>query len=264
MGAFTGGVLASAYLAGPGIAGGQIVAGVGAIGSGLGAGLNALALAGPQATGAGLGISLMMQTPGTTVHEQGTVMVPANVANRVGPPHRAWGDPKDWAPDTVDRTPSLAQAGAPKSDTPPRGSPGTSPSLAKEPAVLPGQLCPYESCDTLLPSLPAFGDLFSGVVSAWRWLFPAATAARAGTALSKAEVAGLRSLFGKSKEGADALLSRLRAGEAVPLPQGVTTQTLQTYRGIAEKAIQAGKDTLGVQAARKEAIDLLLKAGGGP
>ena len=50
-------------------------------------------------------------------------------------------------------------------------------------------------------------------------------------------------------------------GETVKLPQGVTTQTLQTYRGIAENAIRAGKDTLGVQAARAEAIDLLLKVG---
>ena len=87
-------------------------------------------------------------------------------------------------------------------------------------------------------------------------------AARAGAALSKAEVGGLRELFGKSAKGAGELLGRLRAGESVTLPPEVTPQTLQTYRTIAENAIQAGKDTLGVQAARKEAIDLLLKAGG--
>jgi hypothetical protein len=59
-------------------------------------------------------------------------------------------------------------------------------------------------------------------------------------------------------------LKRISArGETVHLPQGVSTQTLQNYRRI-EDAIQAGKDTLSVQAARKEAIDLLLKGGGGP
>lgn len=75
-------------------------------------------------------------------------------------------------------------------------------------------------------------------------------------------MSGLKDLFGKSMKGAQELLGRLRGGEAVSLPPGVTPQTLQTYRGLAEKAIQAGKDTLGVQAARKEAIDLLLKPGG--
>jgi hypothetical protein len=85
-------------------------------------------------------------------------------------------------------------------------------------------------------------------------------AARAGVqALTKAESAGLRQLFGNSTKGVESLLGRLRAGDKVPLPEGITTQTLQTYRQVAEKAISAGKDTLGVQALRREAIDLLLK-----
>ncbi|HEY2410272.1 MAG TPA: hypothetical protein VGI10_29910 [Polyangiaceae bacterium] len=84
---------------------------------------------------------------------------------------------------------------------------------------------------------------------------------RAGATLSKAEVRGLRELFGKGKAGAEALASRIRAGESVQLPQGVTRTTLGIYRGLAERAISLGKDArLGVQAARKEAIDLLLGA----
>jgi hypothetical protein len=90
----------------------------------------------------------------------------------------------------------------------------------------------------------------------------AAGAERAGAALSKEEAAGLRDLFGKSINGAQELLGRLRAGESVPLPSGVTQQTLEKYRTIAENAIQTGKDTLGVQAARQEAIDALLKGRG--
>lgn len=97
--------------------------------------------------------------------------------------------------------------------------------------------------------------------AAWARLWPTPVAARAGAALSQTEVVGLRNLFGTSTEGVQALLGRLRAGEAIALPQGVTVRTLQTYRGIAENAIRLGKDTLGVQAARKEAIELLLKAG---
>ncbi len=86
---------------------------------------------------------------------------------------------------------------------------------------------------------------------------PAAT--RAGAILSKAEVRGLTQLFGKSTEGAQALLSQLRAGQAVPLPPGVTPQTLEAYGVLAQRAITLGKDTLGVQALRLEAINLLLK-----
>jgi hypothetical protein len=48
----------------------------------------------------------------------------------------------------------------------------------------------------------------------------------------------------------------------VPLPDGVTPETLQRYRQIAENAVNAGKDTLGVQGGRITAIDLLLRRGG--
>jgi hypothetical protein len=64
-----------------------------------------------------------------------------------------------------------------------------------------------------------YGETASGSSNAARG------APRAGAALSKAEVSGLRDLFGKSKEGAEALLGRLRAGEAVQVPQGVTRET---------------------------------------
>jgi hypothetical protein len=86
-----------------------------------------------------------------------------------------------------------------------------------------------------------------------------AGAARAGSGLTKAESAGLRQLFGNSNRGSKQLLGRLTGGEKVALPPGVTSQTLRTYREIAVKSISQGKDTLGVQAARKEAIDALLK-----
>jgi RHS repeat-associated protein len=75
--------------------------------------------------------------------------------------------------------------------------------------------------------------------------------------LTSAETSGLRDLFGKSTQGAEQLLGRLRAGQNVPLPPGVTPDTLSNYRAIAEQAIAAGKDTLGVQAMRRAAIDIL-------
>jgi RHS repeat-associated protein len=81
----------------------------------------------------------------------------------------------------------------------------------------------------------------------------------AARTISPKEVVGLRNLFGKGVQGAESLLGRLRAGESVPLPEGVTRGTLENYRGVATRAIEAGKDKLGVQALRREAIDLLLK-----
>jgi RHS repeat-associated protein len=73
------------------------------------------------------------------------------------------------------------------------------------------------------------------------------------------EVQGLRQLFGRRLEGVTKLLERLRAGERVPLPEGVTPETLKKYADVAERAIQQGKDASGVQQGRQEAIDLLLK-----
>jgi hypothetical protein len=64
------------------------------------------------------------------------------------------------------------QEGANKFETPMAGGPQASPSLAKDTGILPGQQCFDESCHTVYPILPAFGDLFNGVTAAWRWLFP--------------------------------------------------------------------------------------------
>jgi hypothetical protein len=76
---------------------------------------------------------------------------------------------------------------------------------------------------------------------------------------SPEQTQGLRDLFGRSMGGVNGLLDRLRTGESVSLPQGVTPETLRAYRDVAAEAIAAGKDTLGVQQARQEAIDLLLE-----
>lgn len=44
----------------------------------------------------------------------------------------------------------------------------------------------------------------------------------------------------------------------MPLPKGVTPETLQKYRDVAEQAIEAGKDALGVHNLRQQALDMLL------
>jgi RHS repeat-associated protein len=85
-----------------------------------------------------------------------------------------------------------------------------------------------------------------------------AAASAAGGGFSRTEVEGLRELFGRGVQGANSLLERLQSGE-VNLPETVTPDTLRRYREIAESAITAGKDTLGVQEARRQAIDLLLR-----
>jgi hypothetical protein len=41
-----------------------------------------------------------------------------------------------------------------------------------------------------------------------------------------------------------------RAGERFPLPDGVTPELLKKYADVAERAIQQGMDTLGVQQLR--------------
>jgi RHS repeat-associated protein len=81
-----------------------------------------------------------------------------------------------------------------------------------------------------------------------------------------AETEGLRQLFGKSDEGARALLQKLSDGQLIALPKNVTVDTLVKYREIAQNAISQGKDALGVQAMRLEAIDRILSqiSGGHP
>ena len=80
-----------------------------------------------------------------------------------------------------------------------------------------------------------------------------------------AETEGLKTLFGPGPKGAESLLARLKAGENVSLPSGVTRETLENYRGVAVQAIDnaAGKSIApsvnAVQGARIQAIDELLK-----
>jgi len=73
-----------------------------------------------------------------------------------------------------------------------------------------------------------------------------------------AENAGLRALFGREARGARASIDRLMAGERVVLPEGVTPDTLRRYLELADRIVKAGLDTVGTQAARRQAIELLL------
>jgi hypothetical protein len=79
---------------------------------------------------------------------------------------------------------------------------------------------------------------------------------------SKEEVEGFRELFGQGGEGsvkgAQRLLDRLAEGP-VELPSGVTQESLERYLDVAQRAIDAGKDNLGVQELRKQAIQKLLQ-----
>ena len=77
--------------------------------------------------------------------------------------------------------------------------------------------------------------------------------------LSPSEAKALTELFGRNEKGIEQLLRRLRAGEQVDLPEGVTLEMLKVYRQVADDAIANGIDTRGVQVLRREAIDLLLK-----
>jgi hypothetical protein len=81
----------------------------------------------------------------------------------------------------------------------------------------------------------------------------------AGVDLPPGAVEGLRQLFGRSVAGAEALLDLLEAGGPLTLPDGVTVDVLLQYRELAVEAIASGKDILGVQALRVEAIDLILR-----
>ena len=68
------------------------------------------------------------------------------------------------------------------------------------------------------------------------------------------ESAGLRELFGKGLEGAKDTLKRGR----IEISQGVTRDTLERYREVAQDAIDKGRDTTGVQKKRIAIIDRLL------
>lgn len=79
----------------------------------------------------------------------------------------------------------------------------------------------------------------------------------AKTGLTVFQTKSIASFFGKGVDGAKAVLAKI--GESgFKLPRGVTADTLQKYKGVAERAIEAGK-TPEVQRARIEVIDEALK-----
>jgi hypothetical protein len=102
----------------------------------------------------------------------------------------------------------------------------------------------------------AYGEIASDYLGAAGGV--AQTAEVALPAFTPDEVVGLRQLFGNSVQGAQNLLQQLQSGQTVELPAGVTTQTLQSYQQVAQSAINNGIDTLGVQAMRNAAINLIL------
>ena len=64
---------------------------------------------------------------------------------------------------------------------------------------------------------------------------------------------GLRKLFGNGLKGAKDTLGR----GTIEIPEGVTIDTLERHREIAEDAIAQGRDKNGVQKKRAEMIDKL-------
>jgi RHS repeat-associated protein len=71
-----------------------------------------------------------------------------------------------------------------------------------------------------------------------------------------AETAGLKQLFGQGVPGAQRLVNRLRSGENVPLPPGVTPETLQNYKDTVSGIPKTSDAPVNVL--RFEAIDILL------
>lgn len=67
----------------------------------------------------------------------------------------------------------------------------------------------------------------------------------------------IHDFFGGGLEGAEAAFQNLAKGGS--LPQGLTQETLETYRKIAQNAIDGGIDKIGTQAARLKAIEEALK-----
>ncbi len=89
----------------------------------------------------------------------------------------------------------------------------------------------------------------------------ARTPAQIGGELSKLISQPQRKLihdfFGAGLEGAESAFQNLAKGGN--LPQGLTQETLETYRKIAQNAINGGIDIIGTQAARLKAIEEALK-----
>ena len=75
--------------------------------------------------------------------------------------------------------------------------------------------------------------------------------------ISQDQMALLRNLFGRGREGAENALGKLSSGGK--LPPGLTKNTLDTYKKIAQKTIEEGIDKKGVQAERLRVIDEAMK-----
>lgn len=67
----------------------------------------------------------------------------------------------------------------------------------------------------------------------------------------------IHDFFGAGLEGAESAFQNLSKGGN--LPQGLTQETLETYRKIAQNAINGGIDIIGTQGARLKAIEEALK-----
>jgi hypothetical protein len=81
--------------------------------------------------------------------------------------------------------------------------------------------------------------------------------AAGGEVVAETSARILSRTFGRSLAGARTTLQQLEAG-TYQIPAGLTRQMLLEYQGIAQRAIAAGKDTLGVQALRLQIIEKLL------
>ena len=74
-----------------------------------------------------------------------------------------------------------------------------------------------------------------------------------GEKFTPEENGGLRKLLGQGLKGAEDTLGR----DTIEIPEGVTSDTLERYKKIAEDAIARGRDKTGVQEKRIKIIDRL-------
>jgi RHS repeat-associated protein len=144
------------------------------------------------------------------------------------------------------------QEGAPKLDRPMARGPGASPSLAKEPGGGPPGF--DEAMEDIrgghIMIAPALGELFEGVASAWRWLFPAA---RAGVPLSRTIEAGLVNPGGKLAQ----VLGGIEKGYSAAGPK----TALDALKVVKNATTAAGLDT-GVATVGKTGEIVLQNVGG--
>ena len=64
-------------------------------------------------------------------------------------------------------------------------------------------------------------------------------------------------MVGNGVQGAQSALQRLQGGDK--FPDGLSRQTLETYKAIGEKTIAEGLDKIGTQAERLKVIEEALK-----